>query len=77
MVDKLTESQRFAYLKTKLQPMHKRLFFDAIALNNAQANHVSAASLKFWGIEKIFPSPRGGEMINSLLCRETYWIHTL
>ena len=36
----------------------------------AKAKHSSAASLKFWGIEQISPSPRGGDIINSLLREE-------
>ena len=49
----------------------------AMARHYKQANHGSPASLKFWGIEKITPPPRGGDIINKLLCREAFWIHTL
>ena len=46
----------------------------AMACHYAQPNHGSTASLKLWGIEKISPSPRGGDIINSLLHREAFWI---
>ena len=49
----------------------------AMARHYKQANHGSPASLRFWGIEKITPPPRGGDIINKLLCREAFWIHTL
>lgn len=49
----------------------------AIALHYAQANHSSAALLKFWGIEKTPPSSRAGDIITLLLYREAYGIHTL
>lgn len=44
----------------------------AIARQSAQADHGSAASLKFLGIEKMSPSHRGGDIVNSLLHREAY-----
>ena len=49
----------------------------AMARHYKEANHGSPASLRFWGIEKIPTSSRGGDMIKRLLCREAYWIHTL
>lgn len=49
----------------------------AIARHYIQANHGSCASLKFWGIDKITPPPRGGDLVKILLKREAYWIHTL
>lgn len=49
----------------------------AIARHYVSANHGSPASLKFWGIEKIEVSPRGGDIINRLLRRESFWIHEL
>lgn len=49
----------------------------AMARHYKEANHGSPASLKFWGIEKIIPPPRGGDIIRKLLCREAFWIYTL
>ena len=49
----------------------------AMARHFKEANHGSPASLKFWGIEKITAPPRGGDIINKLLRRESFWIHTL
>lgn len=49
----------------------------AMARHYMEANHGSPASLKFWGIEKISLPPRGGDIVNKLLCREAYWIYTL
>ena len=49
----------------------------AIARHYAKAQHGSAATLKFWGIEKVSPLPRGGDMVNKLLKREAYWIFSL
>lgn len=37
----------------------------------------SGTSLKFTGIERLCPNPRGGNMINQLLRREAFWIHEL
>lgn len=48
----------------------------AMARHSAQDNHGSAASFNFLGIEKMSLSPRGGYIVNSLLRREAYWIHT-
>ena len=33
--------------------------------------------LKFWGIEKVSASPRAGDIIKIILCRDALWIHTL
>lgn len=49
----------------------------AIARHYVQANHGSNASLKFWGIERILPSQRGGDIVKYLLQREAFWIFTL
>ena len=49
----------------------------AMARHYVEAGHGSVASLKFWGIEKIAPKSRGGDIINNLLRREAYWIYTL
>lgn len=42
-----------------------------------QFNHGTHASLKVWGIEEMPPPPRGGDIINRLLCREAFWITEL
>ena len=49
----------------------------AMARHYKQANHGSPASLRFWGIEKVSSSARGGDIIKKLLRREAYWIYTL
>ncbi len=49
----------------------------AMARHYAQANHGSAATLKFWRMDKVSPASRGGDIINSLLHEEVLWIHTL
>ena len=49
----------------------------AIARHYKEQNHGAATSLKFIGIEKIEPNPRGGNLINQLLRREAYWIFEL
>ncbi len=40
-------------------------------------NHGSAASLRFTGIERVLPNPRGGNMVKQLLRREAFWINEL
>lgn len=49
----------------------------AIARHYKERNHGSASTLKFLGIERVMPSPRGGDIIKQLLKREAYWIHKL
>ncbi len=49
----------------------------AIVRHYKERNHGPAASLKFTGIERVTPNPRGGNIINQLLKREAYWIYTL
>lgn len=49
----------------------------AIARHCREKNHGSVVSLKFLGIERISPSPRGGNIVKQLLQREAYWIYTL
>ena len=49
----------------------------AIARHYSQFKHGSPASLKFWGIEKVSLSARGGDIINKLLRREAFWINEL
>ncbi len=43
----------------------------AIACHYVKAMHGSPAPLKFWGIEKIKVSPRGGVIVNKLLKIQT------
>ncbi len=49
----------------------------AIARHYKERAHGSAASLKFVGLEKISPSPRGGDIVKRLRQRESFWIFTL
>ena len=49
----------------------------AIARHYKEKKHGSATTLKFFGIEKVQPNPRGGNLINQLLRREAFWIHEL
>lgn len=49
----------------------------AIARHYRDRNHGSASTLRFVGIERVMPNPRGGDIIKQLLKREAYWIHTL
>ncbi len=44
----------------------------AIARHYMQASRSSTASLCFWGIEKILPSPRGGDKVQKLFQREAF-----
>lgn len=48
----------------------------AIVRYNAQVYYDFAALHKFCGIEKMSPSPTGGNIINSLLCGEAYSEHS-
>ncbi len=48
---------------------------DAIARHYVQANHGSAASLKFWGIEKNLYDVVV-VMVDKLLKREAFWVYT-
>lgn len=43
----------------------------------AEANHSSASSVKFCGIEKVTMPPRGGDVLKKLAQREMYWLYTL
>ena len=49
----------------------------AIARHYISAGHGSPASLKFWGLEKVERSPRGGDHNNRLLRREAHWVFKL
>lgn len=49
----------------------------AIARHYRDRNHGSAASLRFIGIERVLPNPRGGNLVQKLLKWEAYWIYTL
>uniref|UniRef100_A0A667YBI4 Uncharacterized protein n=1 Tax=Myripristis murdjan TaxID=586833 RepID=A0A667YBI4_9TELE len=49
----------------------------AIARHYKEKNHGSAASLRFIGIERLLPIPRGGNIIKQLLRREAFWINEL
>ncbi|KAL2080587.1 hypothetical protein ACEWY4_024380 [Coilia grayii] len=49
----------------------------AIARHYKVMNHGSATSLKFIGLERVQPNPRGGNLIKQLLQREAYWINEL
>ena len=44
----------------------------AIARQYKEKNHGSATSLKFVGIERVRPNPRGGNLINQFLRREAF-----
>ena len=49
----------------------------AIARHYKERCHGSAASLKCIVLEKISPSPRGGDIKKKLLQREALWIYTV
>ncbi|XP_063077568.1 uncharacterized protein LOC134467623 [Engraulis encrasicolus] len=49
----------------------------AIARHYKDRNHGSATTLRFVGIERVMPNPRGGDLIKQLLKREAHWIHKL
>lgn len=49
----------------------------AMARHYEQMQHGSPATFRFWGIESVSPSPRGGDIIQKLLQREAFWIFTL
>ena len=49
----------------------------AIARHYINAGHGSSASLKFWGLEKVEQSPRGGDHNSRLLRREAHWVFKL
>ena len=50
---------------------------DYAIARHKEKNDGPATSLKFIGIERVLPSPRGGNLIKQLLRREAYWIHEL
>lgn len=54
---------------------HRTWIVLLLALHYAQAKHGSSASLKLQGTIKLSLFPKGGAIINSLLCREADWIH--
>lgn len=47
-----------------------------VARHFQEAGH-SVADLKFWGVERILPKRRGGDLDRTLLQRECFWIHEL
>ena len=49
----------------------------AIARHYKEKNHGPATSLKFIGIKRVLPSPRGGNLIEQPRRREAYWINEL
>lgn len=49
----------------------------AIARHYKAMNHGSASTLRFIGLERVQPSPRGGNLIKQLLQREAFWINEL
>ena len=48
---------------------------DYAIARHKEKNDGPATSLKFIGIERVLPSPRGGNLIKQLLRREAYWIN--
>ncbi len=57
--------------------IHTKNIDHAMAQHCAQASHGSAATLKFWGIDKATPASRGGDLINTLLRKDVLWIYNL
>ncbi len=49
----------------------------SIARHYRDRNHGFAASLKFVGIERVLPNPRGENLVQKLLQTEAYWIFAL
>ena len=48
-----------------------------MAKHYAEAQHGGPSSLRFIGIERILPPPRGGDILKKLAQREMYWIDFL
>lgn len=46
-------------------------------MHSIQKNDGSATSLKFIGIERVKPNPRGGDLINQVLRRDAFWSYEL
>lgn len=66
---------RLVYVGTALK-IHVSELYSIMLFLNIMHNYDSAASLNFWRIEDISPSPTV-RWLNSLLLREAYWIHPL
>ena len=49
----------------------------AIAKHYKEANHGSPSSLRFYGLERVTLSTRGGDILKKLSQREMFWIYTL
>ena len=49
----------------------------AMAKHYAEAQHGGPSSLRFIGIERILPPPRGGDILKKLAQHEMYWIDFL
>lgn len=57
-------------------PYLSMIRLERYAKHYAQANHGSPSSLRFYGIEKVTMSKRGGDILKKLSQREMFWIYT-
>lgn len=62
---------------TRVQNCNFTIWIMQLQKHQAEANHSSASSLKFWWVEKAMMPTRGGGVVKKLAHREMFWMYTL